>query len=251
MSDNEIVRIRKKFYHHLSDIILENAVLQYYPKRRIQKMYLFENPELIEHYYDQGRHVILMAGHYNNWEWGAAFSYTWRHLIIGIYQPLKNKYFEESFKKARVRYGALAIPMGNIGKAFFEYTEKGRPILLGMVGDQRPYRKHVQYWTHLLNQKTAVLTGSEKLAKKFNAVVVFMKVRKIKRGVYSGVIELITENPGKAARNEITEKYIRILEEEIREEPAYWLWSHDRWKYSYEKWLKMKEEERTNTKTRD
>jgi KDO2-lipid IV(A) lauroyltransferase len=239
-SEKEIIVIRKKFYKHLADIILENAALQYYPKKRIQKMYIFENPELIEEYYDKGRHVILIAGHYGNWEWGAAFSYTWRHLIIGIYKQLKNKYFEESFKQARIKYGALAIPMGNIGKAFFEYANQGRPILLGMVGDQRPIKKHVQYWTNFLNQKTAVLTGSEKLAKKFNSVVVFMKIRKVKRGVYSGKIELITENPRETAENELTEIHTRILENQIREEPAYWLWSHDRWKYSYEEWLASK-----------
>ena len=81
--------------------------------------------------------------------------------------------------------------------------------------------------------------GSEKLAKKFDAVVVFIQVRKVRRGSYSATLELITENPSDTSPNEIIEKYTRLLENMILEEPAYWLWSHRRWKFTYEQWLKM------------
>ena len=40
------------------------------------------------------------------------------------------------------------------------------------------------------------------------------------------------------AEFEITEMYTRMLEEEISEAPEFWLWSHNRWKRTYEEWLK-------------
>ncbi len=236
----DILALKKKFYHSLADVILENAVIQFYSRKKLEKMFSFTNTELVERYYEQGRHIILVTGHYNNWEWASPLSFTFRHLVVGVYKPLKNKYFDKAYIKARTRFGAVAVPMANIGRKLFEYKEQNIPTLTGMVGDQRPIRKHVQYWTDFLNQKTAVFTGSEKLAKKFNAVVVFMKVRKLRRGKYQAEIELITDNPAETATNEITEKHTRILEKLILEEPAYWLWSHNRWKISYERWLELK-----------
>jgi KDO2-lipid IV(A) lauroyltransferase len=128
--------------------------------------------------------------------------------------------------------------MGSIGRALFEYEDKKVLTLTGMVSDQRPVKKQVRYWTEFMNQKTAVFTGSEKLAKKFNAVVIFMKVRKVRRGTYSATFELITETPAETAPFEITEQHTRILEKLIMEEPAHWLWSHNRWKISYADWKK-------------
>jgi KDO2-lipid IV(A) lauroyltransferase len=199
-------------------------------------MFSFSNPELIHNYYKQGRDIVLVTGHYNNWEWSSPLSYTFDHLTIIVYKPLKNKHFDKEIKKARTRFGAVVVPMGNIGRVLFEYKEKGIPTLTGMAADQRPIRRNIKYWTNFLNQKTAVFTGSEKISKKINAVVVFMKVRRTSRGKYSAEIELITDKPEETTLNEITEKHTRILEKLIIEEPAFWLWSHERWKISYKKW---------------
>jgi len=239
LSGKEIKRLAKKFYRHLADIIIENAVIQFWPERRLRHMFRCTNPEIIDRYYEKGRDIILITGHYCNWEWASPLSLTIKHLVIGVYKPLRNKYFDRAYRKARTRFGAVAVPMGSIGRALFEYKEKEIPTLTGMVGDQRPIRKHIQYWTDFLGQKTAVFTGSEKLAKKFNAVVVFMKVRRIKRGVYQAEIELVTDTPNETSANEITEKHTRILEKLILEDPSSWLWSHNRWKISYERWIEL------------
>lgn len=239
LGEQELLKLQKKFYRHLADVVTENAVIQFYPKRRLERMFNFTNPELVDQYYTQERHIILVTAHYSNWEWASPLSYTFRHQVVGVYKPLKNPHFDRAFRKARTRFGAAAVPMGRIGRALFEYKEKGVLTLTGMVGDQRPMRKQVRYWTNFLNQKTAVFTGSEKLAKKFNAVVVFMKVRRVERGRYNATFQLVTDTPAATAPFEISEQYTRILEELILEEPANWLWSHNRWKISYERWLEL------------
>jgi KDO2-lipid IV(A) lauroyltransferase len=77
--------------------------------------------------------------------------------------------------------------------------------------------------------------GTEKLARKLDAAVVFLKIRKLKRGRYEMEAELICESPEDLEPFEITNRHVAILEDLIREEPAYWLWSHKRWKHSYER----------------
>lgn len=239
LDEKELLKMRNKFYHHLADVIIENAVIQFYSKNRLEQMFSFSNPELIQDYYEQGRHIILITAHYNNWEWASPLSYTFRHLVLAVYKPLKNVYFDRAYRKARTRFGAAAVPMRRIGRTLFECKEKDTLTLTGMVSDQRPVRKQVRYWTDFLNQKTAIFTGSEKLAKKFNAVVIFMKVRRVERGKYRASFQLITDTPAETAPFEITEQHTRILEDLILEEPANWLWSHNRWKISYERWLAL------------
>jgi Kdo2-lipid IVA lauroyltransferase/acyltransferase len=237
-SERQIRTLRNKVYRHLADVITEVAVFQFYSRSRLEKRFTFENPELIEKYYKEGRHIIVMGGHYNNWEWSVPFAYTFRHKLIGVYKPLHNKYFDSAYRKARTRFGAEMMPMGTIGRKLFEYNNKKIPTITGMVGDQRPIKNHIQYWTSFLNHKTGFFSGSEKLARKFNAVVLFIHVSKVKRGAYHATLEVISENPSATAPNEITENYVRLLEKMILEEPAYWLWSHNRWKFTYEEWLR-------------
>ncbi|MDA3822545.1 MAG: lysophospholipid acyltransferase family protein, partial [Bacteroidales bacterium] len=226
LTEKELAHLAKKFYKHLADVIIENGVLQYFSQKRLSKMFRFSNPEILKPYYEQGRDVILMTAHYNNWEWTAPLSYTLDHLVVIVYKPLKNKYFDKEISKSRTKFGAEVVAMGKIGRALFEYKNKGIPTLTGMAGDQRPNWRHVQYWTTFLGQKTAILTGSEKLAKKFNSVVVFMKVRRKARGEYTAEIEVMTDDPQATKPNEITQKYTEILEKLILEEPSCWLWSH-------------------------
>ncbi len=237
ISQKEVISLRSNFYRHLADLIVEIAVIQYYPKSRLKKMFNFDNPEVLEKFCTEGRHVIVITGHYNNWEWSSPLSYTFRNQFIGVYRPLRNVYFDRSYKKSRTRFGAEAVPMGSIGRKLIEYSRKNIPTITGVIGDQRPMKTHVQYWTEFLNHTTGFFTGSEKLAKKFDAVVLYGRIRKIKRGQYSSTFEVITDNSATAAPDEIIEKFVRLLEKDINNEPAYWLWSHNRWRFSYEDWL--------------
>jgi KDO2-lipid IV(A) lauroyltransferase len=86
-----------------------------------------------------------------------------------------------------------------------------------------------------LNQETPVVLGAEKVAKKIDAVVVFLHSRKIKRGHYEAYYELVTEHAGACPKFEITDKCTRLLEQQIIAQPEFWLWSHKRWKHKRDK----------------
>jgi len=229
----EIKNTTRKFYRHLADIMLESSATLYLSRRRLDKMYLIENPEIFKHYFELERNVIFIAGHFNNWEGSVVLSYLVPHKLYAVYKPIKNKRFEKEFRRARGRHHANVTPMKQIGRELIISNKNNELTATGLVTDQRPVKQHIHYWTDMLNQKTPVFLGTEKLAVKFDAVVLYMNTRKIKRGVYSSKFELITETPKKTKEHEITEKHVRILEALIRGKPAYYLWSHDRWKHKY------------------
>ncbi len=61
--------------------------------------------------------------------------------------------------------------------------------------------------------------------------IVFTTMRKVKRGYYEMASEILIENPEEASNDEVSEMYIRRLEQDIKRQPEIWLWSHKRWKH--------------------
>lgn len=227
----ELKSIERKFYTHLCDLFLENFVLLHASKERALKTCKFINAEVLEKYHNQGRSVIIAAGHYSNWELLTLASYSIKHKLLGVYKPLNNKRFERFLNLSRERFGAVAVPMRDAFKTLLQFERNGTPALLGLITDQTPARRDIRYFTTFLNQETAAFLGVEKIAKKVDAPVFFCQMRKVKRGRYQVFLELITDTPKDTEPYEITEAHVKALERIIREEPQYWLWSHRRWKH--------------------
>jgi len=233
---SEIRRIARKFYHHLSDLFLEQAVIHFYSESKALKRMSYKNPELLDELYGKGKQVMAVLGHYGNWEYLATLGLAIKHPVVAIYKPLHNKYFDRMVMKNRNAFGVIPVPMEKIARKLMGYEKEKTPVLTLFLGDQRPLYRQIQYWTKFMGQDTPMFLGTEKLARKLDAAVVFLKIRKLKRGRYEMEAELISESPKDLEPFEITNRHVRILEDLIREEPAYWLWSHKRWKHSYERY---------------
>jgi KDO2-lipid IV(A) lauroyltransferase len=232
---SEIKRIAKNFYHHLSDLFLEQAVLHFYSESQVLRRMSYKNPELLNELYGKGKQVMAVLGHYGNWEYMASLGLAIDYPVVAIYKPLRNKYFDRMVMKNRNAFGVIPVPMEKIARKLIGYEKSNTPVLTLFLGDQRPMYHQIQYWTKFMGRDTPMFLGTEKLARKLDAAVVFLKIRKLKRGRYEMEAELICESPEGLKPFEITNRHVKILEEVIREEPAYWLWSHKRWKHSYEK----------------
>lgn len=61
--------------------------------------------------------------------------------------------------------------------------------------------------------------------------MIFLKVKKVKRGFYEASFELLSENPKEMPNYEITDKFLKLVEQQIYEAPEYYLWTHKRWKH--------------------
>ena len=237
-NQEEIRSTARKFYHHLCDLILESAVSHFYSESKALKRITYRNPEVLNELYKKGKLVMAVTGHYGNWEYFSTLGLASKYPVTAIYKPLKNKYFDRMVKRNRTRFNVMVIPMEQIARKLISYHREGTPVLTIFLGDQRPMFHQIQYWTKFMGLDTPLFLGTEKLARKLDAAVVFLKIRKLKRGRYEVEIEPICEDPDGLKPYEITEAHVRVLENLIREEPGYWLWSHRRWKHSIERYNK-------------
>jgi len=234
----EIQAIEHAFYHHFCDYFFETIKILNISDARMKRHFVFKNEELIQYFLNEGKPVILMMGHYGNWEWVTSIALWIRsaeNLEIGqIYRPLKNKAFDRFFIRLRTRFNTINYAKNSIYREIIRMRKSEKIWLLGFISDQKPSRQNIHYWTKFLNQDTAVLTGAERIAQQTSSVVCFLDVKRIKRSFYEGKIKLITDNPSETQEFEITEKYARLMEKTILRDPACYLWTHNRWKYKKE-----------------
>jgi KDO2-lipid IV(A) lauroyltransferase len=229
-SKREIRVIASRFYRHLCDLIVESVRLFSMPKHELLARCKFFNPELLNTYYDQGRSIIIVAGHYNNWEMFAhGCNLQMKHQAIGIYTPLSNPYFEKKFSASRSRYQVVLLPKTEVKEYFVTHQDQLSAVIFGT--DQSPSLQSKRvYWTNFLNQDTAVMYGSEKYAREYNYPVFYARVIRVKRGYFKIVFDLLEEKPATSQYGSITERHTQLLEKQIIEKPEYWLWTHKRWK---------------------
>lgn len=229
-SGNEIHKIYKDFCQFFCDLTLESLKLLTISEKKLKKIVLFEDTTLLERFKREGKSVILVLGHFGNWELaGARFSLEPIHQLIVIYHPLGNKYFDHLVYKLRSRTGTKLLAMNETLRGMIK--NKNTITATGFVGDQRPAPSASIQMT-FLNQDTTVFNGTEKIAKKFKYPVIYFSIKPKKRGLYELKAELLSENPEETAEEEISKMHMKRLEKDILEKPAYWLWSHDRWKYN-------------------
>jgi Kdo2-lipid IVA lauroyltransferase/acyltransferase len=229
-SKEELKRIEILFYRHFCDLLFENLFLLHASRERALRRCKFNNLEIFDKFYAEGKSAILASGHYGNWELYALMGTRINHIPVGIFKPLTNKRFEKLINDARERFGGIPVAMNDTLRALISYKQSKTPILLGLIADQTPAKKDIRYWSTFLNQDTAVFLGVEKLAQKFDMPVIFCSMTKVRRGKYEVNFEILTEKPNELKPYELTEMHLRALEKLIRNKPEYWLWSHRRWK---------------------
>lgn len=228
-TDQEIQKLVKQFYRHFTDILAEGIKNLSISKMALQKRYKVKNPEVMETLYQQQKSVLLVSGHYNNWEWLiSAQNFLFSHQAMGIGMPLTSKFWDKKVNERRERFGMIVVHSKNFKEKIKQ--QNGQPIAILTLSDQSPGDARKSYWMKFLNQETAVLFGAEQMTHEYDFSVVFYHTRKVKRGYYEMELQLITDSPKTMEWGEITKAHTHLLEKAILEEPAQWLWSHKRWK---------------------
>lgn len=226
----EIIKIEKTFFRYLTCLIVEVVKMNSISAKELQKRVKFKNTDLVEAYLKNNESVLFCSSHYGNYEWvcmGIGMAFSGEH--YPIYKPLSNEFFDNWFLKMRSRFGNHMVAMRQTIRTI--QSTKDRPTMFTFGSDQSPSKDDMKYWTLLLNQPAAIQMGVEKIAMKTNRPVFYLKTSYVKRGYYEVDCVPICLNPKETAAFEITETHTRFLEDFIKEEPAYWLWSHRRWKH--------------------
>lgn len=231
MSKHDKRRIKRQYYRHMTDLLAEGFHNLSAPLHTIRRHYRLENTEILEPYYRQGRSVVLMSAHYNNWEYmiTSLDSYLHHH-AIGVGKPLSNKKFGVFITARRDRFGTEIVDQTDVRQVMQYYDKWNVPVAYMMLSDQSPNNAKRCFWAQFLGQETAFIFGGEHFARKYNMPVFFYDVTKKRRGYYTIKFHLVTDSPNDMAEGEITRLYVKHLEELIRNKPQYWLWSHRRWK---------------------
>ncbi len=229
-ANNELRQIMNLFYHHFCDLMLESIKVPGMKEKDFDERLEIENAEVLNQYYNEGKSVIVLTMHYNNWEWGTHLSKYLKHKILAVYKPLHNKEFDKYMIKTRTTKGVEMIKNNQILRRILRAEKDKEPVIIWLASDQTPPVFH-SAWYIFLNQEAMFYPGPASISKQFNLPVVFQWVEKKGRGKYKSVIEPLIDNPAEFSETDIIKTYIRNMEEVINQRPEFYLWSHKRWKH--------------------
>lgn len=231
-SEEEVRAIKKEFYRFLTDYFVETVKMGDMSGERMSRHMRFENIEEVSRLLASGKNVTLLLGHYCNWEWVSSLPLHFPpEAACGqIYHVLHNRAADKMFLHLRSRYDATSIPMEETLRQLIRWQREGKASVTGYIADQAPKPNSIHYWLEFLHHDTPVFTGPERISRKLGCAVYYLDMRRDKRGYYTGKFVKISEDAGHEPENRITEEYFRLLEKSIDRAPAYWLWSHKRWK---------------------
>lgn len=223
--------IEKGFYRHFCDMYFETFKSLTMSKKQIQSRFVVHNTDLLTSLAAKNKSILMMCGHYASYEWLLSLGYYSDHTAYGIYSPLSNPHFDKLIRKARRRFGAYLIPRKETVRTIEQHQSDNYLGLYGFASDQSPRVKSKTYFRDFLGATVPVFTGAERIAKEHDIPVLMAKVRKAKRGYYETELITLSLDPKKEKENAITDAFTVELEKQIRENPIYYLWSHNRFKF--------------------
>ena len=231
--ERELAVIRRRFYRTLAEIFVDTINLAGLTPEKGRSLLtvkgLEEQKERVG-----GRDWIAMTAHFGCWEycsfWGL---YDPTQIVVAVYHPLRSRIVEAFYQRLRNGDYATTVAMKESLRFYLRNRAGGiggRNLVMGLIADQNPPRRPDSRWFRFLNQDTIFFDGGEKLALRCQLPVYFVKMERLRRGRYEMSFELIYDGKEEVAEYEITQRYVRMLEAEIRRRPELWMWSHRRWK---------------------
>ncbi len=243
--EKERNEISRRFYHFFCDIIVETLKLLTMPhdevRQRVQFVGIEEMQQTLRR---EGKQFgFFYLGHYGNWEWLASFplwlSSEWQG--AQIYHPLYNREADRFFLQLREQFGGRCIPMKLTLRQILSARRQGEHQIIGFIADQSPKWQATHHWTPFLHHQTAFFTGTERIGRQVDAALYYVRVTRPRRGHYQAELVPIALQPQSLSDGEATNRYAQLLEQQIREVPELWLWTHNRWKRTYEEWIQRQQ----------
>ena len=231
-SKAELHEIERDFYHYICDYLVDEVKTMRLSAEEIKARMSYDNLEVFQEIISHNNTLALLIPHYGNYEWliNLKLFVPQDVEILHIYKPLHNTYIDEMLKQSRSRFGGVNVAKHATVRTLLRMHKEGTRMGIGFITDQSPNKAEAKYWTTFLNQDTVFMDGAEKLAKMLDMPVLYADITRLKRGYCRVHFDVITVHPKETQDGEITEAFARRLEQTIRRAPAYWFWSHKRWK---------------------
>jgi Kdo2-lipid IVA lauroyltransferase/acyltransferase len=231
-SPQELLQIEKKSYHHFCDLFIEMIKTTTLSQKEMERRFKFVNMDLLLEIEQDNKSVALITSHFASYEWSISINKYMNYQGYAIYKKLANKYFDNLVKKIRKRFGAVLITTKETFKVLEENKLNNKLGTFGFASDQAPMLHRAVHWKKFMGVETPILIGAEVAAKKFDMNVVFLEVKKVKRGFYEATLSRPFHNPMEVPDYQISDLFIERLEKQIYDNPEYYFWTHKRWKHT-------------------
>jgi KDO2-lipid IV(A) lauroyltransferase len=231
LSEEKRLVIEKKFYHHMCDMFLEMIKTMSISSEEMKERFKITNIELLKEYEQKNKSIILLAAHYASWEWLLSINESTSFKCYGVYKKVNNKYFDAKVRSIRSKFKSELVTTDNTIALINDNEKNGIMSLYGLASDQSPQVHKTFHWQQFMGITVPVHTGAEMLAKRYDLEVVFAKVTKVKRGYYEATFVPIANYPKSIPDYEITDAYLKEVEQQILEAPEFYFWTHKRWKH--------------------
>ena len=235
-SRSELRRIERGFYRHFADNAVESVKMLHISADEMRRRMRFENVELIDRLFGEGRDIVAYFSHCGNWEWATSVALNTRtrsgsEADYGfVYRPLKEKLFDAMMLEIRTRFGASAYPKATVFRELIRLRRSGKRFITGFMSDQKPSHGDPTQVLMFLNHPTAMITGTETVARKLDTAVIYWDMHRERRGYYVIDCKLVAPSAAAEMPGAVTAEYARLLQQTIERQPSMWLWTHKRWK---------------------
>ncbi|RYJ38152.1 Lipid A biosynthesis acyltransferase [Flavobacterium anhuiense] len=234
LSNAERKVVEKKFYKHMCDLFLEMVKTMSMSPEEMERRFHVTNIDLVRDYAKKGKSVILVASHYASYEWLLTINPKLGFQGVAVYKRLANPYFDKLIRKIRSKYNTEMIETRKAIPTMAKNQREGILSLYGLASDQSPKMERIFHSMKFMGVEVPVHTGAETLAKKYDLAVLFVEVKKVRRGYYEATFIPLADNPKEVENFKITEMYLKEVEKQILEAPEFYLWTHKRWKHRIE-----------------
>jgi Kdo2-lipid IVA lauroyltransferase/acyltransferase len=228
-SDADRERIHKQFLKNFCDVLVEVWKSVSVSEADMRARMQIVNLDVARRYLDAGQSLMFVTSHLGNWEWllqGVTLQLGYP--VDAAYKPLHDPWAERLMLEVRSRFGARLVPAKELLADFLK--RRGIVRAIAMNADQAPVSTDKRYWTRFLGQDTAFYIGAEQIARATRLPILYVGVRRIRRGYYEVELKTLWDGRERVPPNTVTERYARTCEVDVLKRPADWLWSYRRWR---------------------
>jgi KDO2-lipid IV(A) lauroyltransferase len=230
LGEVERTRIHKQFLKNYCQVMVEILKSASLPASALCERVRLVNLPVVRKYLDAGQSVLFVTSHMGNWEWllqGVALQLGYP--VDAAYKPIRAPRGERLLLELRSRFGARLVPAKDVLADYLR--RRGVVHALAMNADQAPAANERHHWTRFLGQDTAFYLGSEQIARATRLPIIYAAMRRMRRGYYEVEFKQLWDNQERTEPGELTDRYARACEADVRDRPADWLWTYRRWRF--------------------
>jgi KDO2-lipid IV(A) lauroyltransferase len=218
------------FYRYLGELAPEVLAERFMDRAEILRRVRFNNPEVAEQIFADGKRVLILSSHHCNWEWLLlAVSAGFSQPMVAAYKPLRNPSLDARVRRLRERLGGQMVKAKQLVPHLME--QRGQVKLLAMLADQSPSAgADQQAWLEFFGQQTSFFRGPGWISAKLGYVPVFAAMHRERLFHYAVDLIPLAAAGERLDPDQVLLRYVEQLEAHVRAHPDEYFWAYNRWK---------------------